>query len=265
MTEDTTAVVPAPTGRLSLGGSSDLRADQLILPRIKVVQAMSQERSHGLAQEGDFFNTLTQESYGPELKFLPLLAMMNRVLLVRDEKLAEVNKQLKETGVKLDKSPSTLRDRSLDMVHGVGDVALLCESCPLSLWQGREIPPFCTEVYNVAALTEFGDLVILQFSKSSAKAGKRVFSMIRLGSAVQAPWSRYYVAKTHSESNPKGTFAVPVVTKTPEIPAPELLKACIRWAQQLEGIGPIDVTPTDDEEPADDTDLGGEPTGDDPF
>lgn len=244
------AMVPAqPTG-LTFGQTA-LRADQFIPPRIKIVQSMSEERVSGLAAEGDFFNTLTSESYGSSIKFLPLQPFMNRVFLVRDDRRERAEKALKEhfgKAVKLSEGDS-LKCRSLDMVHGSGEPGMDCDECPLSRWGEGNIPPLCTEVYNVAAVHELGDLIILQFQKSSAKTGKKLFSMLRFVGPGQAPWSRFYRADTHSETiKGKGSFAVPIVTKLPEVPPTELLRQAQAWAQQLVGIGPIDVTPIEDED-----------------
>ena len=243
---DQNALVPAGQQSSSLTfGQTALRADQFIPPRVKIVQSMSAERTGGQAAEGDFFNTLTSESYGSIVKFLPLQLFMNRVLLVRDERRKDIEKVLDH---KLSEGDG-LKCRSLNMFQGVGEPGIQCASCPLSQWREGNQPPLCTEVYNVAALHELGDLIILQFQKSSAKTGKKLFSMIRfLGEGV-APWSRFYQAETHSETiKGKGSFAVPVVTKTPEVPPTELMKAAQKWAQQLGAIGPIDVTPGEDED-----------------
>jgi hypothetical protein len=242
------AIVPAQQAGLTFGQTA-LRADQFIPPRIKIVQLMSSERATGLANVGDFFNTLTSESYGPSLKFLPLQPFMNRVLLVRDEKRAKIEAALTVGKDKFVLSDNDgLKCRSLDMIHGTGEPGIACEECPLSRWDGNK-PPLCTEVYNIAALHELGDLVILQFQKSSAKTGKKMFSMLRFGAVGRAPWARFYRADTHEETiTGKGTFAVPIVTPLPEVPPTELLRQAQAWAQQLAGIGPIDVTPVEDDE-----------------
>lgn len=257
---DQRAVVPAQPGSLSFG-QSNLRGSDFIPPRVKIVQLMSAEKAAGLAEAGDFFNTLTSESYGSSVKFLPLQPFMNRVLLVREEKRDKIEKALTEGKDKFKLSEGDgLKCRSLDMEQGNGEPGIACETCPLSKWGDGNTPPLCTEVYNVAALHELGDLIILQFQKSSAKTGKRLFSMLRFIGPGQAPWSRFYRADTHEETiKGKGTFAVPVVTKTPEVPPTELLKQAQAWAQQLMGLGPIDVTPPEDDE------VEEEPTGNAPF
>jgi hypothetical protein len=245
----TDALVPAQSNALSFGQTA-LRADQFIPPRIKIVQAMSAERATGLAQAGDFFNTLTSENYGPSLKFLPLQPFMNRVLLVRDERRAKIEAALTVGKDKFLLSEGDgLKCRSNDMVQGNGEPGIACEECPLSRWGAGNTAPLCTEVYNVAALHELGGLIILQFQKSSAKTGKKMFSMIRFAPPGRAVWSQFYRADTHEESiKGKGTFAVPIVTILPEVPPTELLRQAQHWAQQLAGIGPIDVTPIEDDE-----------------
>jgi hypothetical protein len=241
----TTAVIPAPTGTMNLG-SQDVDASNLILPRVKITQAMSGERTNGLSEAGSFFNTLTNESYGSSLRFIPVHPFMNRVLLVRDQRRTDAENLL---GVPFSEGDG-LKCKSLDMVHGVGEPGIACAECPLSQWREGRQPPICSEVYNLGALTEDGDFIILQFQRSSAKAGKQLFSMLRFAGPTALPWSHFYSAATHEETiKGKGTFAVPVVTKTRDLAPPELGSVAQWWHRQLAGIGPIDVTPTDDDEP----------------
>lgn len=255
MTEDR-SLVPAAPGGLSFGQTA-LDATQFIPPRVKIVQKMSQEVDTKLATAGDFFNVLTQENYGSSFRFLPIQPFLNRVLLVRDDKRVTVENALvaggvtntdgKKPGFEFAEGGGVLKCRSLDMQYGSGEPGIACNECPLSKWDGPNAP-LCTEVYNVAAVHEDGDLVILQFSRSSAKSGRKLFSMLRLGRPGQPVWDRFYKIESKDQSNSKGTFAVPVVSKTAELPPPELAKDASRWYQQLAGLGPIDVTPLEDED-----------------
>lgn len=254
------AVVPADDGKLTLGQTA-LRPGDLVPPRVKVAQQMSKEVAAKKAEAGDFYNTLTGENYGNEMKFLPLQPFMNRVLLVRDENRAKVEAKLDvgKTKFKFDDGAGVMKCRSLDMVQGVGEPGIECAQCPLALWDGRDAPA-CTEVYNVAALSELGDLIILQFSRSSAKVGRKLFSMIRLGRPGQAPWLRFYNIKTMEIAGSKGTYAVPMVTQLQEAPPTELMGYAKHWFGQLAGMGPIDVTPPEEE-----AEEGGEPDPNAPF
>jgi len=234
-----------PDSRLDLG-KTELDAGDLVMPRVKVIQKMSDETNDGRGKEGDFFNTLTGENYGTSLRFIPILPFKQRVFLVRDEKRAAINAALTGAGLYELSDGNGLKCRSFDMATGRGEPGVACAECPLSQWDGN-IPPLCSETYNVAAMTELGELIILSFVKSSAKTGKRVFSMLRMRPGV--PWASIYEAKTRSEKNDKGTFAVPEVTVTKDTTPTELLTEALNWAHQLRG-AQIDVTPIDEEDGA---------------
>ncbi len=225
--------------QLSLG-QTNLDAGDMVMPRIKVVQAMSQEAQDNAAKVGDLFNTLTGENYGSELSFIPLLPFKQRIFISRPERRdlfeAALGRPLSEG--------DGLKCRSFDMYQGQGDPGILCNECPLSKWGAKNEPPFCSETYNVAAMNELGDLIILSFAKSSAKVGKQLFSMLNL--QHERPWTRIYSLSTRKQQNDKGTFSVPVVKRTPERTPDELLKVAADYARRLTGMT-IDVTP--EEEP----------------
>ena len=234
--------LPAPVNETGITlGQQHLDAGDLILPRVKVVQAMSQEAADKKAAPGDFYNTLTGENLGPEINFIPIITFKQRVLLVRQERRKAIEEAL---GAELSEGDG-LKCRSYDMASGIGEPGIACGTCPLSAWGEGNTPPLCTETYNVAALSEDGDLIILSFSKSGAKTGKRLFSMLRL--ATGAPWRRVYQAKTTQQRNELGNFFVPdVAVAAAEPPAPELMRVAEHWNRQLGGTV-IDVTPDDEE------------------
>jgi hypothetical protein len=227
-------------------GQTHLDAGDFIPPRVKVVQQMSDEAAQETAKPGDLFNTLTGENYGKELSFIPIQPFKQRILLVRSEKRPVMDGLLAEAGLPALGEGDGLRCRSFDMQTGSGDPGLVCADCPLSAWVDNH-PPLCTETYNMAALTELGDLIFLGFQKSSAKVGKRLFSMTRL--TAGSPWSKTYMVRTHAEKNNLGNFFVPDVTVVgPTVT--ELLGVARNWAQQLGGMV-LDVSGgAEDDEPA---------------
>jgi len=236
-----------PDSRLTLGQTNQDASD-LILPRIKVVQAMSAEasRDEDPAKVGDFYNTLTSENYGDKLRFVPILAFKQRVFLVRQERREKIEAVL---GVPLSEGDG-LKCRSLDTIAGSGEPGGECTTCPLSVWDGN-IPPLCSETYNFASINELGELIILSFAKSSAKTGKRLNSMLRMRPG--APWASTYEASTRKEKNDRGTFAVPEVKVVGPTPT-ELLKVAHDWASQLAGTV-LDVTPEAEETEVPDSPL----------
>ena len=249
-----------PDSRLTLG-QTQLDSSDLVMPRVKVVQAMSQEAQDGKAKQGEFWNTLTGENYGESLRFIPLLPFKHRIFILRDERRKDVETFASSKGLVITFSEGTgLKCRSLDFYQGIGEPGMECNACPLKDWMDGGIPPYCSETYNLAAMTELGDLIILSFSKSAAKVGKQAFSMLRLArGGGAAPWVNIYEAETSKRSNERGTFAVPAVRKVGETP-PELLKVALQWAGQLAGTV-IDVSPIDEDAGGE----GGAPATEPPF
>ena len=239
----------APQGVSALNfGSSQLDMHDFIPPRVKVIQAMSDEKNKENV-EGSFFNTLTSENYGPALRFLPVHTFKNRVLLVRKEKADAVSADLITAGMDaLPIGAEGLTCRSLDMQVGIGYPGIECGACPLSRWEdATRRPPFCSETYNVAAITEMGDLIILGFSRSSAKAGRKLFTMLRLTPGA-APWRFMYEATTEEVKGELGRYFAPTVARINDSsPDPTLQKVAADFAVQL-GSMVIDVTPTEEAE-----------------
>lgn len=232
-------------------GATHLDAGDFIPPRVKIVQAMSAEANaeKDPAKVGDLVNTLTGENYGQATDFIPLQTFKQRIMLVRDERRPAIEAAL---GRPISEG-NGLKCRSFDMMQGQGEPGGACAECPLMLWDGNT-PPLCSETYNVAAMTDLGDLIILSFSKSSAKTGKRLFSMLRM--SHEKPWTRVYALTTRKEKNDRGVFAVPEVKATGVKTPPELLRVGAEWARQLTGMT-IDVSPVD--EPVEEEDAGPAP------
>jgi hypothetical protein len=226
-------------------GQTKLDPSDLVMPRVKIVQQMSDEAQDQRAKPGDFFNTLTGENYGSTLRFVALQPFKQRVMLVRTERRPAIDAELVAAGLAELSEGNGLKCRSFDMLVGQGEPGIECDICPLSKWHEGNKPPFCSETYNVAGTDETGSLIILSFSKSSARVGKQLFSMLRLRPGY--PWQVLYEAKTRQEKNDQGTFYVPTVTSTGEAPPTELLTQARLWAEQIAGVQ-INVTPIDEEE-----------------
>lgn len=255
MTEQQNAMVPAEDSRMSFG-QTQLRPQDFVPPRVKVVQQMSAEAQDKRAAPGDFFNTLMGDNMGPTIRILPILPFMQRILLVRREKRELIDAQLIEADLPQLPEGDGLMCRSIDMIVGRGTPGIACEDCPLSKWDElTRKPPLCTETYNVAAMDEIGGLVVVSFQKSSAKVGKRFFSALRMRPGH--PWATAYQLATRQEKNELGTFYVPDFTIAKDRPTDAELAGALAWAQQLRGVV-IDVTPEDEE-------AGGSPSGDEPF
>ena len=52
-------------------GFEDSNSSDIVIPRIKVINALSPERQDGLAEEGDVINSLTKDSVANK-RFIPI-------------------------------------------------------------------------------------------------------------------------------------------------------------------------------------------------
>ena len=259
------AMVPQNTGGLTMNfGSTQLDATDFIAPRVKILQPMSAETGGDIGgAPGDFFNTLTQENYGPVMRVVPITPLKQRVLLVREAKKPLIDTLLGNAGLSPMPEGEGLMCRSLDMLIGIGhpgdelragepvETAKGCPVCPLSKWRGQEPPP-CTETYNVVAVeAERGDLVILSMAKSGAKTGKQFFSLLMLNRG--APWGRAYDVSSQEMRNTQGKFWVPRVRVASEPPSTDIMREAARWYPQFTG-RMVDVTGVASDIGAEDTD-----------
>ena len=255
---DETGIVPHEGSSLMQFGQTQLDPGDLIMPRIKILQAQSEEVGDGQGNAGEFFNTLTSVNFGDVLRFVPIVPFKQRVFLVREERLPVINVVGQASGLpEFTKDDAGLACRSYDMEVGRGKPGIACAECPFSQWRDKE-PPLCTETYNVAASTEEGELIVLSLAKSAAREGKKLFSMIRMRPNARGT---IFEATTKAEkAQGKGSYYVPVITPKEQAPT-ELLRQVNTWAQQLAAAGPIDVSP----EGIDDEDGGAASDGNQPF
>jgi hypothetical protein len=69
-------LVVAPTNHIitsdEMYGLEGINRDDITLPRIKLMQAMSDEVINGSASAGEWLNTLSNQSYGNNFEFVPV-------------------------------------------------------------------------------------------------------------------------------------------------------------------------------------------------
>jgi len=135
-------------------GLENLNQSDLILPRIKLCQSMTRERSEtspkhieGL-EEGDFFNSLTGEKYGKEIRIIPVHFVRSRILF-------------NERG-----TGGGFRCSSRNGIDG-GHYSKTCETCLFSKWREKD-PPECTEFKSLIGLLKPKlERVVLSFHGSA--------------------------------------------------------------------------------------------------
>ena len=167
-------------------GFDEVEQGDLTLPRLGLCQALSPQRDEtdpkhieGI-EEGNYFNSLTGENYGAEIKIVPLLFYKNRIAF-RDKKKG-----------------GGMLCRSDDMRHGSvergeyedGKYGGDCLTCPFNQFgsakNGKGKGKACTEFYNFPSLVVVENtvrpenLAVVSLKSSNVPAAKDWLAKMRL-------------------------------------------------------------------------------------
>jgi hypothetical protein len=159
-------------------GFEDDDSEDMIIPRVKVIQTLSPERKDKIAEEGDILNSLTKDKLNG-LNFIPVFKFNNHVLwkdrtdgggiqcIARDAKVGE-----KSDGTTL--------------------LCVECKACEFdNTKQGKEATPKCTKYINFFGFIEGQKLpIILSFAKTNYNEGKKLYSLAKV--TMQNMWNFKY-------------------------------------------------------------------------
>jgi hypothetical protein len=193
-----TKLVVAPTSHIvtpdEMFGLETLDREDITLPRVKLLQAVSDEVSNG-AVVGEWLNTLSGQSYGTSFELVPVSVWKGRTYFAENR----------------DEAPIC---QSADSFVSVDGYRCLTD-CPHNMawdWQEDRTPPRCTLSYNYLVIPLVDPFpVIVSLMKSSFKAGKALNTLLM---AARCPaWFWVYEFCSIKQSNNKGTFYIAGVKK----------------------------------------------------
>jgi hypothetical protein len=168
-------------------GFEDENDGDLIVPRVKIINALSPERKDKIADEGDILNSLTKEKLNGKI-FIPVFKFDNNIRWIpRDEGggIACVSRDGK-CGVPSD-----------------GSASLICKSCGLNEFDntktGKEAQPKCTKYFNFFGFFSGEPMpIILSFAKTNYAEGKKLFSLAKV--TMQNMWHFGYALEPKAMS-----------------------------------------------------------------
>jgi hypothetical protein len=139
----------------NIGSGMDLDPEDLGTPRLKIVQAQTEDKMG--AEIGDVINTMTGQNYGKEFEIVPLLMFKSRALFNADR---------------------TAKCMSRDTVtSSFGDEEnKKCSECDSAKWTDRKNPPECNLTYN------YGVVIAEDLQKNNVNPA--VFSFMKAGVAT---------------------------------------------------------------------------------
>lgn len=169
-------------------GLAPIDEEDRILPRLKLLQALSPETLDKQGSSGEFVNSISGENFKEKVEFIPLFWTKSRILWkARDEGGGIICRSF-------DGRISSSREN--------------CLTCDKRLWktEGKErIQPECTSFINLVTLVK-GRPVAISFGKSSYTTGKRFINLVTL-KGVDI-FSFVYVLSSQEATTDKGRFFV---------------------------------------------------------
>jgi hypothetical protein len=166
-----------PMNDRPLGFEDDNEGD-MIIPRIKVVNALSPERKDKLADEGDIINSLTVEKLNGKV-FIPVFKFNSNI---------EWKDRADGGGI---------RCHAKDGKRGFESdgTSKMCVQCRRNEFDnsktGREAIPKCTKYINFFGFIQGERMpIILSFSKTNYNEGRKLYSLARV--SMQNMWNHGY-------------------------------------------------------------------------
>lgn len=179
-------------------GFEDEDSDDIIIPRVKVVQTLSPERKDKIAEEGDIINSLTKERLNGKV-FIPVFKFNNNVWW---------KPRSEGGGIQCIARDGKVGTRS-------NDETVMCAACRKCEFdnskQGKDALPTCTKYINFFGFFEGERMpIILSFSKTSYNEGKKLYSLAKV--SMQNMWNFGYTLTEKLMAKGGNEWYVPVMT-----------------------------------------------------
>lgn len=221
------AGVPARVSGEKAAGFEEVDMQQdVIMPRLAVLQGLSGLVVEGKGKMGQLANSVTKEIYGGSIEIIPLFLFKTRIMFEKGKGL-----------VMMSRDALTVSQTAAGFEKYLGKH---CEDMEECQWHENE-PPVFSLVYNfpsilVNRLKEFP--VSASFLRTGAKTGRTLISMAMMGG--EDMFARKYRLSTEMQKNPDNqTFAVPVIELAGRC-SDEEYAAAKKWFSMLRG-KPVEV------------------------
>ncbi|NOY61009.1 MAG: hypothetical protein GXO75_19030 [Calditrichaeota bacterium] len=182
-------------------GLEDFGQEDLIVPRLKVLQGLSAEVADGIAPMGSIVNSLTKDVVAKvkdkkaEIEVIPIKYGKYRLRFAARELGGQI------------------LCRSNDAKTGEGDPGGDCATCPFAKWgkdeTGKNKAPECTLILNVLAMVRGYDFPIpiaVPFARTSMPAGRQFANLMFMR---QRPvWEFAYKLATKFENKKQGQYYI---------------------------------------------------------
>lgn len=160
---------------------SNIGMEDLILPRVELLQALSPTVVAGDASAGQIVNNLTKDDLGEKVALVPVFITKNWIRWRKRE----------EGGGMVWRSNNPADERVIEE----------------SKWGADGAKPLATAYLNFLCMIEGGDLpIIVSFANTNYKTGRKWLTLTKM--SMGHLYNSSYELSAHSQTNNKGTFFV---------------------------------------------------------
>ena len=210
-------------GEYASAGVENVTSDDIVLPRLLMLQPTSPLSSEDPFRAGYLVNSVSREHYGAKYAFYVIHYYGTRV-----------HWESKEIGSPIDcRSDNNLTGIKQDADHGNG----VCAACPYSSWNrdgNTQIPPECTEFKNLIVVpADKIDNIPMMFSakRTGVRAIQEFLSAVKF--SKQPMFAYQYMISSKKTENARGTFYTPELTRGPKVSDLATLKELIKLNTQM--------------------------------
>lgn len=199
--------------------------EDVIVPRIRIAQSMSratkpvrEEYIPGLA-EGEFYNNLTKQNYGPGPLYFAIVKREPKPRFVIFDK--EFN--LVEADVPPDDPRTQWTKATPDEIR-------------------PSIKPVATKMYDyVIVLLDTMQPVLMSLASTAIKAAKQLNGLISYSGIPVPTYARRFVMTTRDKNNTQNVWKIPVFANADIVRSPEQLKALKQMHETFAGLSVLDM------------------------
>lgn len=177
-------------------GFEDSNQEDIVIPRLKVINALSPERKDKIAEEGDIVNSLTKEIIGSTDRFVPVKQYYTNIEWNPDRD-----------------GDQRIFCRSFDGRIGTDfeGITYACATCKKNKFdntkEGKEAQPSCTSYMNFLGFMVGNPMpLILSFAKTNYNEGKKMLSIAK--SLMKSIWSYGYILEGKEITKGKNSWFI---------------------------------------------------------
>lgn len=159
-------------------GAESLGGKDVIIPRLKLIQSLSDEHVDNGIAEGNFVNAITKENYGTKIDIAVILATSGNIMFEPGKKGKDA--KIISRKFKGDLIPPLAPELVLDPAAQAWTKEPIIDDKTKEVKGYRDVPPRAVLVYTYIVLVNGRDMLSFSLSKTGIKSAKQLNTMLKM-------------------------------------------------------------------------------------